>query len=116
MVALLKNPMKISSEDWSDRRIFPRKEVNGEARGRRLDHTIEARQDPRVSLSLRDLSLGGLSALIDKPIKSGERLNIFFPRTGMGQAWDAVGRVIRCSPTTGGYRIAMEFDPIPMAA
>jgi hypothetical protein len=30
--------------------------------------------------------------------------------------WHAAGRVIRCMPSALGYRVAVEFDPIPMAA
>ena len=105
-----------SAKTGAERRIFPRKEVHGHVEGRRLDHTIAARQNPRLSLTLRDISLGGLSALSDTVVAKGERVSVFFPPEGTRRGWDASGRVIRCQPSGTGYRIAVEFDPIPAAA
>jgi len=95
--------------------MFPRKEIHATVQGHRLDHTIDARQMPRMSLALRDLSLGGLSAICDRPLKQGEHLTVFFPREGMLRGWDAFGRVLRCDPSGLGYRVAVEFDPLPAA-
>lgn len=116
MVALLKMPARMEEVNWADRRMFPRKEISAEVVGRRLDHSIEARQQPRLSLSLRDLSLGGLSAISDRPVDRGERLTVSFPNKGTSRGWDAFGRVLRCDPSGMGYRLAVEFDPLPMAA
>ena len=118
MVALLKMPNRISASTSNDedRRIFPRRDVTLAARSHRLDNTIEARQNPLLTLHLRDLSLGGLSALSPAPLEAGERLAVYFPRQGTVGGWDAMGRVIRCEPGIMGFRIAMEFDPMPMAA
>jgi PilZ domain len=126
MVALLRMPAYTSEdpwqktesrsqENWANRRTFPRKETQGEVVGRRLDHTIEARQEPRLSLHLRDLSLGGLSALSDRPLNKGEHLTVTFPPKGTLRGWDAFGRVLRCDPSGLGYRVALEFDPLPAA-
>jgi hypothetical protein len=100
----------------ADRRIFPRKEVQLEARGLRLDHTVTARRAPFLSWEVRDLSLGGLSAMSPTPVERGERINVTFPSKGLAGGWDALGHVIRCDPSPMGYRVAMEFDPVPMAA
>jgi hypothetical protein len=116
MVALLKMPATQSSDPWSDRRMFPRKECRTTVQGHRMDHTIEARQMPRLRLDLRDLSLGGLSAISDRPVNRGEKLAVKFPPQGMMSGWDAYGRVLRCDPSGMGYRLAVEFDPIPAAA
>jgi hypothetical protein len=115
MVALLKmpSPFKI---DPRERRVFPRKEVAARVESRRLDHSIPARQQPQVSLALRDLSVGGLSAISNLPIAAGERIAVFFPPQGSKRGWDAYGRVIRCDPSHFGFRVAVEFDPIPAAA
>src|SRR5260221_355919 len=115
MVALLKmpSPFKI---DPAERRLFTRKEIHARVEGKRLDHTIPARQQPHVSLALRDLSLGGLSALSEQPLEAGERVAVFFPPRGANKGWDAYGRILRCDPGHFGYRVAVEFDPIPMAA
>ena len=123
MVALLKMPsLRItpapaeSEGGGAERRVFPRKEVNGHVESRRMDHTIEAQRNPHLSLTLRDLSLGGLSAISDVPVMQGERLAVFFPPQGAKRGWDAAGRVVRCQPSGTGYRVALEFDPMPRAA
>ena len=123
MVAVLKMPRRITGEEWApvekkgaERRMFPRKEIHVRVEGRRLDHAVPARQQPHLSLALRDLSLGGLSAISQTPLSSGEKISVFFPPEGSLRGWDAIGRVIRCSPSGFGYRVAVEFDPIPAAA
>ena|SRR5580658_762467 len=115
MVALLKMPERQTSDYWAERRVFPRKEMNASVQGRRIDHTIDARQNPRLRLTLRDLSLGGLSAVADMPVMAGERLTVTFPANGVSHPWDAFGTVLRCEQTGTGYRLAMEFDPLPAA-
>jgi len=113
MVALLKMPPRISAvHGQDDRRIFPRKEVHSTAASRRMDNTIEARQYPQLTLHLRDLSLGGLSAISPTPLAEGETLAVFFPREGDRGGWDATGRVVRCEQSTLGYRVALEFEPL----
>ncbi|MGB7159565.1 MAG: PilZ domain-containing protein [Tepidisphaeraceae bacterium] len=119
MVAMLKMTHRFEAEEetgGAERRIFPRREVHGHVESRRVDHSIEAQRNPRLSLTLRDLSLGGLSAISDVPVRRGERLAVFFPPQGATRGWDAAGRVIRCQPSGTGYRVALEFDPLPMAA
>lgn len=95
--------------------MFPRKDVTLAARTHRVDNTIEARQNPSLTLHLRDLSLGGLSAISPMQLREGERLAVYFPRQGDVGGWDAMGRVLRCDPSMMGYRVAMEFDPLPAA-
>lgn len=115
MVALLRMPAFTENEPWSERRMFPRKEFHATVQGHRMDHTIEARQQPRLMMALRDLSLGGLSAICDRPVDTGEHLSVMFPASGLLRGWDAFGRVIRCDPSGLGYRVAVEFDPLPAA-
>jgi hypothetical protein len=114
MVALLTMPGSSSKKQF-ERRVFPRKEIHARVEARRLDHTVTARRDPHLSLALRDLSMGGLSALTQTPMSKGERVSVFFPPQGASRGWDAYGRVIRCEPSGMGYRVAMEFDPLPAA-
>ena len=117
MVALLKMPARIgATDDQDNRRIFPRKECHAQVEGRRMDHTVSAHRFPQFTLALRDLSFGGLSAITAMPLSCGEQLSVFFPRQGQLQEWDARGRVLRCDASTMGYRVAVEFDPLPMAA
>ena len=115
MVALLKMPRKLVPGGNDDRRMFPRKEVHAEVQANRVDHTLVAHRQPKVTLALRDLSLGGLSALSPMPLQEGERLAVHFPQIGPMGAWDAVGRVLRCVPSALGYRVSVEFDPLPAA-
>jgi len=120
MVALMSTPgntgnMSITGSG-AERRMFPRKEVSVRVQGKRLDHSVEARQQPQLSFMLRDVSLGGLAAVSDSPVGRGERITVFFPPEGPARGWDAYGRVIRCEPSqTGGYRVAVAFDPLPAA-
>lgn len=116
MVALLRMPSKAVDQAASDRRVFPRKEIHVSVAGKRIDHTLPALQQPFLTLSLRDLSAGGLSAISPTPLERGERLSVQFPDKGLQRGWDASGRVIRCEPSAFGYRVAVEFDPMPMAA
>jgi hypothetical protein len=123
MVALLKMPnpfaaARAAQDDAaqnSERRMFPRKEIHAHIEGKRMDHSLSAMRQPHLALALRDLSLGGLSAISQLPVEQGERLTVFFPPQGTQRGWDAYGRVLRCEPSGFGYRIALEFDPLPAA-
>jgi hypothetical protein len=116
MAAMVRISDRQSSSDYDNRRTFQRKEIHLRVEGRRLDPSVEARQQPHLSLALRDLSLGGLSAISHAPVTSGERLSVFFPPEGTSRGWDAYGKVVRCEPSSMGFRIALAFDPLPMAA
>ena len=116
MVALMNAPTLSITGNGAERRIFPRKEISVRVEGKRLDHTCDARQQPQLSLMLRDVSLGGLSAITNYPVGRGERITVFFPPEGPARGWDAYGRVIRCDASAaGGYRLAVAFDPLPAA-
>jgi hypothetical protein len=116
MVALLKMPQSLAAEEQVDeRRMFPRRQVHARIQGRRIDHTLSARRDPFLSLYTHDLSVGGLSASSDRPLELGEHVTVFFPPQGSSRGWDAYGRVLRCSPSAMGWRVALEFDPLPAA-
>lgn len=133
MVALLKMPNRFAgaplgprpagtltlrpapADDGAERRVFPRRECHTRCEGRRHDNTLEACQEPQVSLALRDLSLGGLSAISATPMQRGERVSVFFPPQGPNRGWDAYGRIVRCEKSSFGYRVAVEFDTLPAA-
>src|SRR5688500_7549721 len=128
MVALLDTPdsctipfptsASAAAKRGAERRMFPRKELHIEVQGKRLDHSLPALRQPHLSLALRDVSLGGLSAISPTPLAPGERLSVSFPTSFVNgtPAWDASGRVIRCDVSGLGYRIAVEFDALPAAA
>ncbi|MGH7178530.1 MAG: PilZ domain-containing protein [Tepidisphaeraceae bacterium] len=116
MVALLKMPQQFGADiDYAERRMFPRKEIHAHVDGKRLDHSLAAHRQPQLALALRDVSLGGLSAISQTALETGERLTVFFPPQGASRGWDAYGRVLRCEPSGFGYRVAVEFDPLPAA-
>ena len=111
-------PLRLAQDDDArgiERRIFPRKEVLAEVQGRRLDHTLAALRQPVLKMSLRDVSAGGLCALSDAPMSAGERVTVSVSGQGIFGGWDAYGRVIRCTPSGAGYRVAFEFDRLPAA-
>ncbi len=112
MVALLNMPKGFQIKE-SERRVFPRKEVQCRVQGRRVDHSVAARRSPFLSLSTRDVSVGGLAAMSSAPLDPGERVSVFFPPEGINRGWDAYGRIIRCEPSAMGWRVAIEFDPSP---
>ena len=130
MVAFLKMPSQMTiplpAADYqpqgAERRMFPRRETSATVRGKRIDHSLDALRQPGLSLALRDVSLGGLSAISPTPLTRGERLTVTLPSQGPSLAgaarsgWDAVGRVLRCEASGLGYRIAVEFDSVPTAA
>lgn len=123
MVALLESPpLRLTdpapreTKTGRERRVFPRKDCQYRVQGLRLDHSIPARQQPHLTLSLRDLSVGGLAASTQSPVAVGERVAVFFPPQGIQKGWDAQGRVLRCEPSALGYRLAVEFDAMPLAA
>jgi PilZ domain-containing protein len=112
MVALLKMAQMGSEEGAAERRMFDRAPADGQAMGHRVDHTLSARQNPRLTLELRDLSLGGMAAVADFPLERGEHLSVVFPRRGLAPAWNALGRVVRCEETPFGYCVGIEFEPL----
>jgi hypothetical protein len=128
MLVSLKRPLRVTTNEYAaltfippaaddiDRRMFPRKVWRASVEARRLDHSIPARQEPQLTLDLRDLSVGGLSAITQLPLAKGERVAVFFPAQGIQRGWNACGQVVRCEPTALGYRVALQFDPLPAAA
>jgi hypothetical protein len=109
----------------ADRRCHPRQELSLRLRGRRLDHDAESMRQPFLNLSLRDVSVGGLRATSQTPLKAGERVAVFFPphgpngqSSGRARGWDAYGRVIRVEQGDHepGCTVAVAFDTMSMAA
>jgi hypothetical protein len=115
MVALLQMPKSFRGTRPEDRRVFPRKEIHAQLEIHRVDNTPDALRDPNLTLYLRDLSLGGMSAISPFALERGERLSLHFPRTGSIGGWTAMGHVRRCVQSALGYRVAVEFDPLPAA-
>jgi hypothetical protein len=120
MVALVQEaPVRPAREAFElrhdERRLFVRRRVNASAFGRRLDHSLAAYRQPKVNLAIRDLSVGGMSALSDVPLASGEHIGVSVAGQTPFSGWNALGRVVRCEASSTGYRVAVEFDPLPAA-
>ena len=113
---LVRDDEPVRAADPRERRAFARREVRFAVMGRRLDHSIIARRQPALALTVRDVSVGGLSALTETPLLPGERIAVSFPAEGLRMGWGASGRVVRCEPAALGYRVAVEFESTPTAA
>src|SRR5579863_1787782 len=79
MVALLKMPRPFRGPAQVDRRLFPRREVHAQLRAAKVDPGapgLDALRNANLTLYLRDLSLGGMSAISPTPLQQGERLSL----------------------------------------
>jgi len=110
-------PDSYRMEDYApERRRQPRLRLRLRAEARRLDNTLLAHRAPRLSLTINDVSNGGLSALSRSPVEVGERLAVAFPPgSGAPLSGRVLGKVIRCRATAQGWRLAMRFDLTPAA-
>jgi hypothetical protein len=112
----VKDRQNVAEDNSSERRLFMRlaqTEVVAEAK--RLDHNLSALRQPRLSLAVRDMSVNGMSALSEQPVARGEHVGVRITNSDGRPGWGAYGRVVRCEPTAMGYRVAVEFDPLPAA-
>jgi hypothetical protein len=82
--------------------------------GHRMDHSTPARQDPHLKLRVRDWSNNGVSAIVDKPVETGEEIAISVGSSAGVSDW-AYGHVVQCRPGSKGYQVSVEFDPRPAA-
>jgi len=99
-----------------ERRLRGRGPDTSCAEALRLDHTLAAYRNPRISLSVCDLSDDGMLALSDVSLICGEHLGVSFPSQPQSCGWDRFGRVVRCEPgPLGRYDVAVEFDCLPAA-
>lgn len=97
------------------RNVFPRKAAPTPIRGRRLDHTVPARRQPAIDMTLVDLSTDGLAATTEQLLMWGERLVVQLPARNGLLAWTAMGRVARCEANSIGYDVSIEFERLPAA-
>lgn len=109
MVALAyaERTLKIAEDE---RRQFERRPVKQQLPCLRLDHSIEARRNPTLTLDAMDLSDGGLGAISDLPLALGEQVIVRFSRLSLVHQCTVPATVQRCEPTGRGYRIGLMFD------
>ncbi len=97
-----------------ERRRSKRTRVRLRAEARRMDNTVTAQRTPKFSLTVLDISDGGVSATSRQPVEAGERLAITLPPES-GSTRKIFGRVIRCTARKDGWYLAIRFDYIPAA-
>jgi hypothetical protein len=68
------------------------------------------------ALELTDQSASGLGAWSLAPVALGTRVTAFFPAHGAEPGHNRVGRVVRCEPADGGYRIGLRLEQQMAAA
>ena len=101
--------------DFIERRRHERHDLRIRAEARRLDNTIQVHRSPRLTLTITDISEGGLNATSRSPVEDGEHLVVILPpEAGLGVR-KIVGSVIRCRANRDGWQLAMKFDLTPAA-
>lgn len=83
--------------------------------GRRLDHSLCARREPRARLAVHEYDCDHATATSDIPLLYGEHMMLRFPARAGRAPWNAFGRVVSCEADDEGYRVTIEFDPLPAA-
>ena len=112
MTATHQNTLTHADTPRFDRRDFPRRRLNMHVHGLRLDHTLYAKREPLLHLTICDVSAGGLCAISQSPLAVGEHIAVFFPPEGGRHGWDAHGRVLRAEPQRPGWRIGLSFEDV----
>ncbi len=97
-----------------ERRQHRRNRVRLRAEARRLDNTLSAQRAPKFTLTVLDISEGGIAATSRQPVEDGERLVITLPPDA-GIARRIFGRVVRCKARRDGWSLAIRFDFVPAA-
>ena len=100
--------------------LYPRYETERAERalvveGRRLDHSVWARREPRVRLVVREHDCDHAAGTCDVPLLYGEQMVLRFPAHAGRLGWNAFGRVVACEAEDGGYRVTVSFGPLPAA-
>jgi hypothetical protein len=113
--AAAEGPQSFLMSDYRpERRRHARRRLRVDAEARRLDNTLAAQRSPRMTLSILDVSEGGISAMSKSPVLAGERLAVLMP-PGSGLPSRIFGKVVRCEPRADRWFLAIRFDSIPAA-
>lgn len=97
-----------------ERRRHGRRKVNATAEARRLDNTLAACREPRVRITILDVSEGGIAAMSRSPVVTGERL-LVIPPPQARLPLQVFGVVVRCDARRDGWFLAIRFDSINAA-
>lgn len=93
-----------------DRRGSGRSKFHMQARGERVDNTIDARRRHQVGLTVHDFSVGGIAATADRPLQTGEHLALYFPPFDTSRGCDRYGKIVRCDRMGNGYEVGICFE------
>jgi hypothetical protein len=110
MVALHYSPLTLYPQGVAGSRIEA-----SLVEGRRLDHSLCARREPRARLTVDEYDCDHAAATSDIPLLVGEHMMLRFPARGGRAPWRAFGRVVSCEADDEGYRVTVGFDPLPAA-
>jgi hypothetical protein len=99
--------------------LYPRYDAETEQKliveGRRLDHSVWARREPRVRLVVHEHDCDHAVGVSDVPLVYGEQIVLKFPAQAGRMAWRAFGRVVACEPGNDEYRVTVDFAPLRAA-
>ncbi len=113
--AAIDRTLRIDDAIALERRRARRIKLRIRTEARRMDNSLLAQRNPKMSLTIIDVSEGGLSAISRSPVEAGERLLVLFPDDCAPIGGRVFGKVIRCRATAEGWKIAMRFDFTPAA-
>jgi hypothetical protein len=97
-----------------ERRRAERHGLSGRATA--VSHGVDDCTQGRIrSLQLLNISDSGLGALCQDAVAPDTLITVFFPPHGPERGFDAIGRVVRCSPRDHGHEVGIRFDARPAA-
>ena len=97
-----------------ERRRAERHALTGRATA--VSHGVDECTQGRIrSLQMTNISDSGLGAVCQDAVPPGTPITVFFPPHGPERGFDAVGRVVRCTPRGYGHEIGIRFENKPAA-
>ena len=105
--------MSESINSWPERRRHPRGEMQISLQCIRLDPDGG---DVLETLSMLDISRGGMGAICDRPFYPGQRALICMPLSPEGGQRNIYATIVRCRQMGKAYRVGFEFDRVSLGA
>lgn len=93
-----------------ERRDTDRKSISGRVTVIEAWGEPESPQNKIASLTLKDISNGGLGAISQEPIALKTRVTVFIPPHGPERGYDLYGQVVWCARGEEGYEVGVKLD------
>lgn len=93
-----------------ERRDTDRKSISGRVTVIEAWGEAESQQNKIASLTLKDISDGGLGAISQEPIPLKTRVTVFIPPHGPERGYDLYGQVVWCARGDKGYEVGVKLD------